>query len=843
MPTLLDVLFVCSGNLIAEPWSKQLRRVGFEPTSHRVGSAEEFHTALGRPWRLILADVAGPFGACQALQALAGLQRDLPLIALGGRGDEETFVDLLQAGARDVLPADQLNRLGPVVRRELLASADRRELRQARLALRSVPAARAQNQASLRRETKLHRGHGALLELARSRIFQGENLGDDLRQISEVAARALDVGRVGIWLCDPSRTRLHCRDLFEPETSRHSGGMELLLADHPASLLALEPQRLLVVHDARRDSRTQVSARGYLEPHGITSMLAAAVRRRGELVGVICLEHVGPPRRWTTEEEIFASALADLVSLALETADRKEAEAALRDSELRFREIFENTRDAIVLIGVRSGGRFVCEAINPTAEVVSGLRSADLEGKAPREFLPAAVVEQLTKHYRECLRAEAPLSFEHELHLPSGPRWFSTLLVPIRHPDGAIYRLAAIARDITDHVRAERDREQLQGQLHQARKLEALGTLAGGVAHDFNNFLTGILGNAELLQQSVGGVPEARERLAQILEISLRARDLVRQILTFSRNGLQARRPLQLGPIVRAAMKYLRVAIPPGIKVEMDLPEREPQAMVDPTQMHQVVANLCTNAIQAMSDGGGTLGISLADVRVDATFARQHAPLREGRYVRLTVHDTGCGMTGDTLERLFEPFFTTRPFGQGTGLGLAIVHGVVSHHDGAIVVSSQQGQGATFQVYLPALEQTPAEAPPGSVAVVLGNGQRILFVDDQPFMADYGQTLLRRLGYRPEVFTDPERALLAFRADPGGYSVVITDHSMPQMTGFDLAQRIRAVRADVPILLLTGFEGVLEPTRAALAGVREIVPKPFTLEALADLIQRVLPKG
>ncbi|MBL8695455.1 MAG: PAS domain-containing protein [Planctomycetes bacterium] len=815
MTTPLDVLLISEEDGTAEPWLEELRKSGYSVRILRARDATTVAEWMEKPWEVALA--LEPL-ASAIVPLLAEIAHRRIVVVAGDHFSTEDELTYLEAGASDVLTPKSRGRIGPVIRRELDERVDTVDVR----------------------EIRLRRAHDALLLLAKVRAFQGDHLEDDLRLIAEVAAHALHVRRASVWLYDREHTRIRCVELFDMESGEHTKGAELFYKEHKAYFDALEKDRLIAAHDAHTDPATMEFSAGYLKPLGITSMLDAAARLRGELVGVLCLEHVGRARRWSEGEMVFACALADLVSLALESAERESAESALRNSEQRFREIFMNSSDAIVLLGVTADGRFVCEGINPACERATGLRNEMILGKTPEQALPAAVAQVLLSRYRGCLESGRPVTYEHQLPLPAGLRWFNTTLFPMRDEEGRIHRLAAIARDITDRVRMQDERERLQRRLANAQKMEALGTLAGGVAHDFNNLLAGILGNADLLRRDLEHRPESRERLDQIVEITLRSRDLVRQVLTFSRSEKPKREPIRLSPVIAAVVKYVRVTAAPGIRVSAQVAEDEPLVMADATQMHQVFVNLATNAAQAMAETGGDLEIGLRRVTVAPEEAQDGSGLQPGEYVSLRVKDTGAGMDAETLEHIFEPFFTTKTSGQGTGLGLAVVHGIVQEHDGVIRVVSRPGEGTTFEVLLPATHLPPAITPIPAMLQALGAGERILVIDDQSFLVDVAGAMLRRLGYRPELFTDPRRALAAFRSAPDSFQLVMTDYSMPAMTGLELAGAIRDARRDVPIVLMSGFDATLDESRAALQGVREVLRKPFTPDQVGVLLHKIL---
>lgn len=422
-----------------------LGQAGLLARGRRVASVEELPVAIARsrPRLVVVEDQGDP-----RIPSFADLVRTIPpdslLVLLCDPAQEQRGVQAMEAGFADYFLRNNLTRLGVLVRRWVQAS--------------SGPTG------SLLGETDLHRAHAALLQLARSRAFQGDNLIEDLQEITEVAARALRVARASVWLYDATRSRIRCIDLYELGLERHSDGEELLFKDHPAYFLALEEQRLIVAHDARADSRTRDYTSNYLEPRGITSMLDAAVRQGGELRGVICLEHIGPQRRWTIEEEVFACAFADLVSLALEASERQTAEFALAESEARFREVFQNTSDAIAFFEVVGGRRYLLEGLNPAAETLLEVEQDAVRGRTPQELLPASVSDLVLRSFHLAVETGVPVPSEQRWELARGSRWIHSLVVPSKHPGQLSHRLAVIWRDISDHKAYEKaliDREEM----------------------------------------------------------------------------------------------------------------------------------------------------------------------------------------------------------------------------------------------------------------------------------------------------------------------------------------------------------------------------------------------
>lgn len=412
-----------------------------------------------------------------------------------------------------------------------------------------------------------------------------------------------------------------------------------------------------------------------------------------------------------------------------------------------------------------------------------------------------------------------------------------TTVSPLRDGLGKVINYVCVMRDVTHEVQLER-------QLRQAQKMEAIGTLAGGIAHDFNNILASIMGFTEMAIEDLPVDSPIRSDLKQVLGSIHRAKDLVRQILAFSRQKEQGRRPVDVGMVVKEAMRLLRASIPTTIEIRHNIaasPEDVGMVLADPTQIHQIVMNMGSNAAHAMREKGGVLEVGVEKVCLDAGAVAPFPDLHPGKYLKLRIADTGHGIDPGVLDRIFDPFFTTKGPESGTGLGLSVVYGIVKSHGGAIVVDSELGKGTIFQVFLPGVDRIDVPDTPEPKAVA-GHNEQILFVDDEQNIVLMAQRMLEFLGYRVTATISSLEALDLFRSNPDHFDVLITDQTMPHLTGSELATEILSMRPDIPIILCTGYSEVITPEKAKALGVREFLMKPLAARELGKAIRLVLEK-
>ncbi len=393
-------------------------------------------------------------------------------------------------------------------------------------------------------------------------------------------------------------------------------------------------------------------------------------------------------------------------------------------------------------------------------------------------------------------------------------------------------------QDLTDRKRAEEDKAQLEMQLRQTQKMDTIGTLAGGIAHDFNNMLTPILGYAELIADETDDRNGVRDASANIIAAARRARDLVRQILTFSRQVESVLKPVKISPMVKEALDLVRATLPTTVSLRVRHDESPFAVMADPTQIHQVILNLCTNAYQSLENATGLVEIEVRSVYVNSEMAAGVAGVKEGQHVCITVRDNGSGIEDHLLHRIFEPFFTTKEVGKGTGMGLAVTHGIVQGLGGDIIVESKPGEGSSFHVYLPAIAQLPTTESIASPWEA-GHG-RILVVDDELMVAQVTKRQLEKLGYTVTMMTNPLAALDMFRQSPNEFDAVVTDQTMPQMPGHLLIKELRQISTEVPILLLTGYSMAVNGGELKALAITELLFKPVSVADLSTALKRAL---
>ena len=522
-------------------------------------------------------------------------------------------------------------------------------------------------------------------------------------------------------------------------------------------------------------------------------------------------------------------------ALQSSTSALLERNEELNLSKNRLASIINSSLDAIICVDQSH----LITIFNPSAAALFQCTPTEALGSPLVRFMPDAEetlsYAQLTTHAQlgeltaltavgNTIAIEASVSFEH-------------------HPDGDT--ITIFARDLTARKRIEAHRNALESQLRESHKMQAVGTMAGGIAHDFNNIISAILGNVELAKQDAGERSPALVSLNEIDKAGRRARDLVRQILTFSRNESPKRIPIQLADVVEETVNLLKVTLPPTVEMHVTMDPDTPPVLADATQVEQALLNLCTNAIHALGTQRGTISIELGHNLQSTLGAAERRSGARGPHVRLAVRDTGSGIDADTLQRVFEPFFTTKPVGQGTGLGLAVVHGIMRTHLGTVDVQSTPDTGSVFTLYFPAETSVVLAAPielPKPV-VVDGRGKRVMYVDDDEALVFLVDRALTRKGFAVSTFTDPRQAVETLRERPLDFDLVVTDYNMPGYSGLELLRAVRLIRPDLPVALASGYVTPEIEQSALTEGARALIHKPNDVDEMCETLQKLLACG
>lgn len=530
------------------------------------------------------------------------------------------------------------------------------------------------------------------------------------------------------------------------------------------------------------------------------------------------------------------SILANKVTLFIEFyKQRKAAEKAIekiKSSERNYRSLFDTSRDGILFMSmeghIENANAAFCEMV--------GIGMNELRFFTYKNYTPEKgvhVYEEMIES--QVLKRGYSDEFRNELLRKDNTRVPVVVrLWLVRDDKGAPLRMLKIIRDITRQI-------QLETQLRQSQKMESIGTLAGGIAHDFNNILGAIMGYVQLAQLNIKNESAARHNLDNVLIACNRAKDLVSHILTFSRQSETVRKPVRINRIVIEALKLIRASLPSTIEIRQDIEKENTLVNTDPTEIHQIIMNFCTNALHAMEGKGGVLSVTLKPIEIDEISAMFIKDIVPGPYLKLTVSDTGCGIDRDAMERIFDPYFTTKKKDEGTGLGLSVVHGIVKSHQGFINVQSEVGKGSVFDVFFPRIKAEDRIVEIRKSPIQKGT-ETILFVDDEQSLVDLEKVLLQRLGYHVVSESSSTKALQVFLETPQAFDLVITDMTMPKMTGDELSRKILAVKPDIPIIICTGYSQQISPDKAREIGIRELLYKPIEIRELASAIRRVLEK-
>ena len=576
----------------------------------------------------------------------------------------------------------------------------------------------------------------------------------------------------------------------------------------------------------------------------IQSFICVPIVYEKEALGVLAVENTQAKGHLAQSESNLLMGVASQTATSIINA---RSFKQIKESEQQYRLLADNISDVIWILDL-AGLEFTY--VSPSVERLQGYTPDELKDLGLQNILPPQSYDRAVKIISEELAKENtgdvdPLRSRtleiEEYHKDGSILWIEVTASILRNEEGEAVAILGVTRDISERKQAEQEKLRLETQLQQAHKMEAIGTLAGGIAHDFNNILGAVLGYTELSLEDTTQGSLIHKNLLEVLTAGNRAKDLIKQILAFSRHAEPVKKPIQVKLVVKEVTKLLRASLPSTIDIQQDL-SSQAAILADSTQIHQVLMNLCTNAQHAMQESGGVLKVSLADVEIESDFEARRLDVNTGAFLCLRVSDTGHGIQNQVKERIFEPFFTTREPNKGTGMGLAVVHGIVKSHGGAISVQSKPGKGTTVAVFFPIIRNEMQ--PPADSDTRLPSGKEcILFVDDEKALVDMGRQMLERLGYSVVPRTSSIEALELFRTRPDQFDLVITDMTMPNLTGKKLARELLNIRSNIPVILCTGFSDQISEEQAHKMGIRKFLLKPMVMQKLAETVRSVLDES
>lgn len=689
----------------------------------------------------------------------------------------------------------------------------------------------------LRREdaqrTRFVRQRQALLDCSRLHVRSEADLDGVLECITSSMAETLEVSRVGMWLYNDDRSLLICATMTDRDRGQRSSGAALEAARYPHYFKALTEGDIVDADDAVHDPRTAEFSEDYLKPLGISSMMDATISVGGEVRGVLCCEHVGEPRHWAADEESFSVAMGGQVAMAIEAAQRCEAEQQLREAQ-------DNLQRAVQAgkVGLWDWD-LEADQLRLSAEALQqlGYDKGDVI-PSPFDVWASRIHPDDRDRAVECMRKymqEGVGSYHQEYRVAAADgtyRWILCQGEAERNAEGKVVRLRGSRVDITEQ-------KLLEEQFIQAQKMETVGRLAGGVAHDFNNLLTVILGYCQLTLDEMEQSHPLYGNLVEVYRAAQRASDLTRQLLAFSRRQILQPEIISPNKIVLDMEKMLRRLIGEDISLQVELDEKVGDIRADPGQMTQVVMNLVVNARDAMP-GGGTLTIRTSGAKLDNNFNVSGGFLPPGEYACIAVSDTGTGMSKEVQAKIFEPFFTTKELGKGTGLGLSMVDGIVKQSGGALSVESTPGEGSTFRVFVPLSRQLAAPAPSSSAELNPEPGKgTVLVVEDQDALRQLVQAILSSDGYRVLTAANAQAALHMLGNSSMQVDLLLSDVVMPGMNGVELAREMKARLPHLRVLYMSGYSELPLLEQANLDPAR-LLTKPFSNAQLRAKVREAL---
>ena len=695
------------------------------------------------------------------------------------------------------------------------------------------------------RERHMEDQQSALLKLSR---FSGDTR-TSVRRSTEIAAEALNVYRVGVWLYDEKKTKIVCEDLFELDKATHSQGIELLAEDYPRYFEALQSGHLLDAYDAFNDERTKEFADGYLKDYNIHSMMDTAISIKGSVIGILCFENQFLKRQWTVDEKNFARAIADIISLHLEVEENKRIGDELRREKTIARHYFDTVE--VLIVSVDLDG--IIEEINRKACEILGYEESELIGKRWSETcVPEFARNSVRERYGRIMKGEQeiPQYIEDPMLTRSGEirlvRWQGAFN---RDFENKVTGALIVGEDVTDERKQEEERDKLERQLHQMQKMDTIGRLTGGIAHDFNNMLASIMGYTEMAQLDARnkGLSELASTLERIYSVGERAAELVSHLMLYTRSNEVEMHASNVNDIVSESLTILKSTIPSSIELVSDTESDLPLISGNSGQLQQVIMNLALNARDALDCESPRISIATSKTRIALLECDSCYEQFDGNFICLTVSDNGSGIEPALQRDVFTPFMTTKESGKGTGMGLSIVHGIVHMHGGHLSLTSNPGEGTTIKVFLripnEALEgknQKLEETPNPARVLYDTQDKRVLLVDDEEDVVNLLSEFLSLKGIDVSRHTSSEAALIEFEANPDSFSAIVTDHTMPKVSGLELIKRVRNQRKEIPVVMCSGGNDFVSQENIDELGIAHIYQKPVSFRKLVDDVANMI---